>query len=138
MCSKLNSERTTMRAIAAHRRALCIWCALCLSLVLCHLANGQDTADKEKQRVMTMGKFQMKAPAEWTRQEPKFPQIVTYEFSAKAVEGDKLPGRMTVGVLGGGVQSNLDRWIGQFTQTDGKSSKDKAKIEKKTIAGQEV
>jgi hypothetical protein len=34
---------------------------------------------------------------------------------------------------GGSVDANLDRWIGQFLQADGKPSKDTAKIAKRTI-----
>jgi hypothetical protein len=36
---------------------------------------------------------------------------------------------------GGSVDANLDRWIGQFLQADGKSSKAAAKIVKRTIHG---
>ena len=34
---------------------------------------------------------------------------------------------------GGSVDANLDRWIGQFLQADGKPSKSAAKVEKRTI-----
>jgi hypothetical protein len=36
---------------------------------------------------------------------------------------------------GGSVEANLDRWIGQFLQADGKPSKSAAKIGKRTIHG---
>jgi hypothetical protein len=36
---------------------------------------------------------------------------------------------------GGGVEANLERWIGQFLQADGKPSKGAAKIAKRTIHG---
>ncbi len=36
---------------------------------------------------------------------------------------------------GGSVDANLDRWIGQFLQADGKPSKAAAKIAKRTIHG---
>ncbi len=36
---------------------------------------------------------------------------------------------------GGSVDANLDRWIGQFLQADGKPSKAAAKIDKRTIHG---
>jgi hypothetical protein len=36
---------------------------------------------------------------------------------------------------GGSVEANLDRWIGQFLQADGKASKEAAKIVKRTIHG---
>lgn len=36
---------------------------------------------------------------------------------------------------GGSVEANVDRWIGQFLQADGKSSKAAAKIAKRTVHG---
>jgi hypothetical protein len=36
---------------------------------------------------------------------------------------------------GGSVEANLDRWIGQFLQADGKPSKSAAKIAKRSIKG---
>jgi len=39
---------------------------------------------------------------------------------------------------GGDVQSNIDRWIGQFVQADGSASKDKARISEHVIAGMKV
>lgn len=36
---------------------------------------------------------------------------------------------------GGSVDANLDRWIGQFLQADGKPSKGAAKIAKRTVQG---
>ena len=38
----------------------------------------------------------------------------------------------------GGAQANLDRWLGQFEQADGSPSADKAKIDKKEVAGMPV
>jgi hypothetical protein len=38
----------------------------------------------------------------------------------------------------GGVQANIDRWVGQFTQPDGKPSKDVAKLEQATYGGQKA
>jgi len=34
---------------------------------------------------------------------------------------------------GGSVEANIDRWIGQFEQSGGKSSKDGAKVEKRNV-----
>lgn len=39
---------------------------------------------------------------------------------------------------GGSVEANLDRWIGQFVQADGKPSKTAAKVEKRTLHGLKV
>jgi hypothetical protein len=37
--------------------------------------------------------------------------------------------------MGGSLDANIDRWVGQFTQPDGKSSKDVAKIEQANVNG---
>ncbi len=39
---------------------------------------------------------------------------------------------------GGSVQANMDRWIGQFVQADGKPSKSAAKVENRTVHGLKV
>nr|MCU0876115.1 hypothetical protein [Pirellulaceae bacterium] len=54
------------------------------------------------------------------------------EFAIPAVEGDENDGRCTVMGAGGTVQANIDRWVGQFTETN------RNKTEKKEIAGQTV
>jgi len=47
-------------------------------------------------------------------------------------------GRMTVMGAGGGVQANVDRWYGQFTQPDGSATKDKASTKTLKLAGSTV
>jgi hypothetical protein len=39
---------------------------------------------------------------------------------------------------GGSVQANMDRWIGQFLQADGKPAKSSAKISNRTVHGLKV
>jgi hypothetical protein len=39
---------------------------------------------------------------------------------------------------GGSVDANIDRWFAQFSQPDGSSTKDKAKVEKMKVAGETV
>ena len=56
-----------------------------------------------------------------------------------AAEGDNEDAECAVFVnIGGGVQANVDRWIGQFEQADGSASKDKAKTKQETINGMPV
>jgi hypothetical protein len=72
--------------------------------------------------------FDWNAPAGWTETEPS---------SALRFAQFDLPGKWSDGAavqcaffpaIGGGKDANVDRWLGQFTQKDGSSSKDKAKI----------
>ncbi len=67
-------------------------------------------------------------------------RLATYTIPPAA--GDRDSGECGVYYFGpgqgGSVDANLDRWIGQFVQPDGKSSKDAAKIDKRTIHGLKV
>jgi hypothetical protein len=106
---------------------------LLMSLPTSSLA--QEKAPEKK--AIELGKFKMTAPADWNQVPPKS-RILSHEFSAPKAEGDKTDGRLTVMQAGGSVEDNINRWYGQFTQPDGSSSKDRAKVDKRTIAGQEV
>lgn len=107
----------------------------CLTSNLAPRARAEDKPDPGI--TLAEGKIVLKPPKEWIRKQPRT-RIVDHEFETPAVKDDKLAGRVTVMGAGGSVEANIDRWIGQFTQPDGKSTKDKAKIEKLKIAGQEV
>ena len=87
--------------------------------------------------VLAGGKAAIEAPADWTRKQPQTP-IVEHEFAVPASEGDKTDGRVTVMGAGGGIEANIDRWYGQFTQPDGGSTRDRAKVKKIKVAGEEV
>jgi hypothetical protein len=82
-----------------------------------------------------LGPFTLQAPKEWTE--------VGVTSSMRAAQYDLGNGaELVIYYFGeggaGGVEANLDRWLGQFSQPDGKSSKDVAKIEKTKLAGQEA
>lgn len=77
------------------------------------------------------------APADWLPRTPKV-RIIEYEFAVPAAKGDRADGRVTVMTAGGSVQANIERWLGQFSQPDGSATRDKAKVEKKQIAGHTV
>ena len=76
-------------------------------------------------------KFALKydAPAGWVTMKASSPMRVA-EFSLPKVEGDPEDGALAVFFFagqGGTVQANLDRWITQMEQPDGRASKDLAK-----------
>jgi hypothetical protein len=77
------------------------------------------------------------APKGWKTGPEKPMRAATYYVPAAA--GDSEEGECAVFInIGGGVQANVDRWIGQFEQPDGSASKSKAKTEAKTINGLSV
>ena len=111
-----------------------------IALTLVALNVSAVTAeDKEESQVMELaeGKLTIRVDDSWKRVKPRV-RIIDHEFSIPAAEGDERPGRMTVMGAGGSIEANIARWVGQFSQPDGKSTQDRTKVEKKTIAGQEV
>ena len=70
------------------------------------------------------------APAGWTAKTPSSAMRLA-DFVLPKAEGDAEDATLTVyffgAQAGGGVQANLDRWVSQLTQPDGKASKDVAK-----------
>ena len=113
--------------------------ALLAALAICVAAAGALQADDKKDAkapVISLagGKISLAAPVAWEKKKPRS-RIVQYEFAAPVAKGDKIAGRITVMGAGGSVDANVQRWMGQFTQPDGKSTKDRTKVTKKTIVG---
>jgi hypothetical protein len=95
-------------------------------------------ADDAAAKTFTIGgAYQLAAPAKWISREPRT-RIVEHEFAVPKADGDEQEGRVTVMGAGGGVAANIDRWYQQFSQPDGSSTKERAKVEKREIAGQSV
>ncbi len=113
-------------------RTLTLGCGL---IVLCvSIANA---ADNPSAMSLADGKIQLKAPEGWVHKQPQS-SIVEYEFAVPAAKDDPADGRMTVMAAGGGIEANVDRWYGQFTQPDGGTTRDRAKVKKLSVAGQDV
>jgi hypothetical protein len=106
------------------------------------IADGKKDAKAEGKPVsieLAGGKIVLKSPAEWKQVTPRFPQMVPYEFNYPAdAKAGEAPVRITVMSSGGGIEGNLQRWYGQFTQPDGKATKDVAKVEKFEAAGKKI
>lgn len=77
-------------------------------------------------------------PSNWENKGASGMRAATY--IAPPAKGDTEGAECAVfdGGIGGGVQANIDRWIGQFEQADGSSSASKAKQSKETINGMTV
>jgi hypothetical protein len=85
-----------------------------------------------------LGPFSLTVPADW-KAKPSVSGMRAAEFELPASGGQAEVIVYYFGESGAGsVQANIDRWVGQFTQPDGSPSKDAAKVEKATFAGQEA
>ncbi len=112
--------------------------AVALLLLTCCTALYADDAKKKKKESTPVslgdGAISMKAPGEWEVKKPRS-RIVRYEFAAPVAKGDKIPGRVTIMGAGGSIEDNVERWMRQFIQTDGKTTKEHTKVTKKELAG---
>src|SRR5262245_12850856 len=81
------------------------------------------------------------APAAWISKTPSSSMRLA-EFTLPKTGNDAEDATVTVfyfGGQGGNVQANIDRWIGQIAQPDGKNSKDLAKTSTmQTTSGMKV
>jgi hypothetical protein len=89
----------------------------------------------------TFGPMKMTVPGGWVEQAPSS-SMRQAQFSLPRAEGDTVDGELVVFYFGAGqggsVEANIDRWIGQFGQPDGSSSKNRAKTSKTEISGMTV
>ncbi len=107
-------------------------------LVAVMMLGGSAVAQENARRMdLADGKLRLTTPEAWQRKQPRT-SIVEYEFAVPAAEGDTTDGRLTVMAAGGGIEANIDRWYGQFTQPDGGSTRQRAKVKKLTVGGEDV
>lgn len=78
--------------------------------------------------------IQWTPPASWKAEGDRPMRLATYTIPD---DGECIVSYFGQG-QGGSVEANLDRWIGQFLQADGKSSKAAGKVDRKTVHGLKV
>jgi hypothetical protein len=101
------------------------------------LASVVSAAQKQEVITLAEGKITLNVPQKWTRQPPRS-RMIEHEFSAPAPNDKLAAGRLTVMRAGGSVKANIDRWLGQFTQPDGRPTKEVAKVSEKKVDGQVI
>lgn len=86
----------------------------------------------------SLGPFSMVVPAGW-KENPSTSSMRAAQFQLPSADGGEA--EVIVYYFGqtgaGSEQANIDRWVNQFKQPDGKPSSSVAQIEKSTFAGQE-
>ena len=83
------------------------------------------------------GTLRFAAPPEWSARQPASAMRVA-EFSLPKAAGDAEDAELVVyffGGSGGSVDANIDRWIGQMQQPDGRPSKEVARRTERTVNG---
>lgn len=88
-----------------------------------------------------IGPFRVAVPTGWIEQTPTS-SMRKAQFSLPKAEGDSEDAELVAFYFGqgqgGSVEANIDRWIGQISQPDGSSSKEKAKTSSREVAGKKV
>jgi hypothetical protein len=87
--------------------------------------------------VLSGAALKFDTPQGWVTKAPGSSMRVA-EFTLPKVAGDAEDAALAIfffGGQGGSVQANLDRWISQMTQPDGRPSKDLAKTTKLSSRG---
>jgi len=94
-------------------------------------------APAAKGKTMEAGGVAWTVPAGWTEDGPRQMRVATYKIAAAS--GDKEGAEVGVFYFGagqgGGVQANVDRWLGQFKKPDGSPAAPTAKVEKRSVNG---
>lgn len=97
-------------------------------------ATAKKVSDSKEAETITVFKMlDLTIPAAWKTEAPKS-SIVQHEYSLTKPEGEDAAGatRITMMAAGGGVEPNIKRWEGQFSEGP------EAKVEKFDAAGQKV
>lgn len=97
----------------------------------------EKPAAETRKIALADGKIELLAPEKWQKKQPRT-RIVEFEFAATASDGDMIDGRLTVMGAAGGVDANIARWVGQFTQPDGKATSDVMKSEDIEAGGAKI
>ena len=86
----------------------------------------------------TLGPFTLEVPSGWIEQTPDS-RMRKAQFRLPRATGDNDDGELTVFYFGrgqgGSTDANISRWIGQVSQPDGSSSRDKATIRTGKVSG---
>lgn len=97
------------------------------------------TPEKLADGRLVLGPFSLAAPADWTIK-PTTSSMRAAQFELPAKPGAEA--ELVVTYFGehgaGSIDDNVNRWLGQFQQPDGKTSRDVANIEKTQFAGQDA
>lgn len=86
------------------------------------------------------GTLRYTSPSEWTSREPTSSMRVA-EFTLPRAAGDAEDGELVVyyfGGSGGSVEANIERWLGQMQQPDGRPSRLAARRGERTVNGLDV
>jgi len=99
---------------------------------------GPKSLDKLANGRLALGPFSVIPPSDWAAKPvTSRMRVADFLMSGKAGEAELIVFNFGSGGAGG-IEENVNRWLDQFQQPDGKSSRDVAKIEKTKFGGQDA
>ena len=127
--------------------------SLCVIAVICYGCSknsgsvgtnstaAQSSTSSAKSSQTAAGALRYKAPEGWTAEKPTSDMRVA-QYKLPKAAGDSEDALLVVYYFGqgqgGSAQANIDRWINQIQQPDGRPSKERAKTETLTVNGLQV
>ncbi len=123
-----------------YRMVLIFSAYIAFSFILGGCGKSEESSKPELQsghgEKISSGELTYTPAAEWIKEKPRSSmRKAQYKFPGVGQSGDAEMAVFVFPGSGGGVQANIDRWIGQFKQPDGSSSADKAEIKNSTSNG---
>src|SRR5512138_3770294 len=134
-----------MRLNAAMRKSTLILLLLALNCWACSkgtVANGRtQNAGTGQTNQSSTGELKYKAPEGWVVEHPTSSMRVA-QYKLPKAAGDQEDATLVLYYFGqgqgGSTQANIDRWVSQMLQPDGRPSSEKAKSETMTVNGLKV
>jgi hypothetical protein len=127
--------------------------SLCVIAVICHGCSKnsgsvstnstavQSSSSSAQSSQTAASELRYKVPEGWTAEKPASDMRVA-QYKLPKAAGDSEDALLVVYYFGqgqgGSAQANIDRWINQIQQPDGRPSKEKAKTETLTVNGLQV
>ena len=101
-------------------------------------ATGPDQAQQPSEtqsagEPLDLGEIVLTVPEGWEARDTGGSTINLAEFALPRAEGDEDDGRLTIGLMGGDVEANVNRWKGQFS-----GGPEKESTEEFQVAGAQV
>lgn len=123
--------------------AVALFCLGCAgkSVTLGPNTSAPQTSRKWQSSQSATGELRYKAPESWTAERPTSDMRLA-QYKLPKAEGDSEDALLVLYYFGQGqggtAQANIDRWINQMQQPDGRPSKERARTENITVNGLQV
>jgi hypothetical protein len=120
---------------------ICCGCSKNSGTVGTNRTAAQASTSSAQSSQTAAGELRSKVPEGWTVQKPTSDMRVA-QYKLPKAAGDSEDALLVVYYFGqgqgGSAQANIDRWINQIQQPDGRPSKERAKTETMTVNGLQV